>query len=69
MKPDNDDAEGFKAHSLPGDDWKACRDHVRQKLGLPAFAPKKNGGGMAAPASLAALREHIYRDEKRALSC
>ena len=35
VKPDPADREGFLTHSFAGDDWKACRDHVRKKLGLP----------------------------------
>ena len=44
-------------HSFAGDDFKACRDHVRAKLGLPE--PKKNGGGKA----WTLISEHIYLDE------
>ena len=32
---------GFRTHSHAGDDWRACRDHVKQALGLPT--------GMASP--------------------
>lgn len=31
--------DGFVAHSHAGDDWRECRDHVRRKLGLPAWEP------------------------------
>jgi putative DNA primase/helicase len=31
--------DGFLVHSYAGDDWRACRDHVRQRLGLPAWKP------------------------------
>jgi 5S rRNA maturation endonuclease (ribonuclease M5) len=58
VKLDKDDAEGFVVHSFARDDFKACRDHVRAKLGLPE--PKKNGGGKAA---WTLLSEHIYLDE------
>lgn len=58
VKLDKDDAEGFVVHSFVRDDFKACRDHVRAKLGLPE--PKKNGGGKAA---WTLLSEHIYLDE------
>ncbi|MET0706816.1 MAG: hypothetical protein ABWY82_08225, partial [Tardiphaga sp.] len=34
---------GFLAHSFSGDEPIACRDYVRERLGLPAFKP--NGGG------------------------
>ena len=27
--------EGFVVHSFAGDDWQSCRDHVRERLGLP----------------------------------
>jgi 5S rRNA maturation endonuclease (ribonuclease M5) len=46
-------------HSFAGDDWKACRDHVRTKLGLPD--PKlepKNG-----KAEWTVLDEYIYYDQ------
>jgi putative DNA primase/helicase len=61
VKLSKDDPEGFTTHSFSGDDWKACREHVRKKLGLPE--PKqKNGGGKA----WTLISEHIYRDEKGA---
>jgi hypothetical protein len=31
--------DGFLTFSHAGDDWRACRDHVRYKLGLPAWEP------------------------------
>jgi hypothetical protein len=31
--------EGFVIFSHAGDDWKLCRDHVRERLGLPARQP------------------------------
>jgi putative DNA primase/helicase len=31
--------EGFLVQSFAGDDWKDCRDFVREKLGLPAWQP------------------------------
>ena len=58
VKLDNDDAEGFVTHSFAGDDWKECRDHVRNKLGLPEFK-NNNSGGKA----WTVLSEHIYYDE------
>jgi hypothetical protein len=38
LKPDAPD--GFTVHSHAGDDPIACRDHVREKAGLPAFELK-----------------------------
>jgi putative DNA primase/helicase len=39
-----DVADGFMVHSHAGDDWQACRDYVRERLGLSPFrtgqAPK-----------------------------
>jgi hypothetical protein len=31
--------DGFMVHSHAGDDWRACRRHVRGKLGLALFKP------------------------------
>jgi hypothetical protein len=31
--------DGFVCFSHCGDDWKLCRDHVRERLGLPAWQP------------------------------
>jgi putative DNA primase/helicase len=31
--------DGFICFSHCGDDWRACRDHVRERLGLPAWQP------------------------------
>jgi putative DNA primase/helicase len=31
--------DGFLCYSHSNDDWRACRDHVRQHLGLPAWEP------------------------------
>jgi putative DNA primase/helicase len=31
--------DGFLVHSHAGDDWRACREHVRSRLGLPAWEP------------------------------
>src|SRR6516225_4424731 len=47
IKLDGAAPDGFVVHSFAGDDAIACRDHVRKKLGLPEFEPKKkraNGG-------------------------
>jgi RecA-family ATPase len=42
VKLDNAAPDGFLVHSFAGDDPIACKDYVREKLGLPAF--KSNGG-------------------------
>ena len=63
VKPAPTDREGFVAHSFAGDDWKDCRDHVRERLGLPerkSEPHKKTNGGKAAWTTLA---EHVYCDQ------
>jgi putative DNA primase/helicase len=32
-------SDGFLVFSHAGDDWRECRDHVRERLGLPAWQP------------------------------
>lgn len=61
VKPSNDDPEGFVMHSFCGDDWKACREHVRMKCGLPEpkSTKQKNGNGKA----WTTISQHIYRDK------
>jgi uncharacterized protein DUF3631/Toprim domain-containing protein len=53
---------GFVVHSFCGDDPIACRDHVRRKLGLPAFEPKSNGNSGGGAWKL--ISEHIYRTKR-----
>jgi hypothetical protein len=31
--------DGFLCHSFCGDDWKTCRDYIRQRLGMPSWEP------------------------------
>ena len=33
--------DGFLAHSFAGDDWRRCRDHVRERIGLPVYRPER----------------------------
>ena len=55
-------ARGFRLfNSFAGDDPIACRDHVRKKLGLPEFKPKKGNSKAARRRRMEILREHIYR--------
>jgi putative DNA primase/helicase len=38
---DGDAPDGFRIHTLAGDDWRACRDHVRQQLCIsPNFSTR-----------------------------
>jgi hypothetical protein len=65
VKPDQDAPDGFVVHSFAGDDPIACRDHVRERLGLPPFeAKKKNGktGGGAGGGVWTVVAEYVYRD-------
>jgi hypothetical protein len=39
VKLDAGAPDGFMCFSHAGDDWKACRDYVRSRLGLPAWQP------------------------------
>jgi len=53
--------EGFGVHSFAGDDFRECRDFVRDKLGMPAWKP--NGvKSQAQPVFVA--REYVYEDAK-----
>jgi len=36
---DPDAPGGFVVHSFAGDDWRECRDYVRERLGLADFTP------------------------------
>jgi hypothetical protein len=40
-------SDGFIAFSHSGDDWRDCRDHVRERLGLPPDAWKREPRGAA----------------------
>jgi hypothetical protein len=49
VKIDSDAPDGFVVNSFAGDDELACKDYVRERLGLPTFKP--NGGGHRASAA------------------
>ena len=36
---DANSPDGFRCHSFAGDDWRACRDYVRGRLGMPDWQP------------------------------
>src|SRR3981189_3123018 len=40
--PDPNADNGFRTHSFAGDDPLHCRDYVAQKLGLPAWQPRRS---------------------------
>jgi putative DNA primase/helicase len=39
VKLDPTAPDGFLIYSHANDDWRVCRDHVRERLGLPAWEP------------------------------
>ncbi len=53
--------DGFTVVSFAGDDWQACKDHVRQRLGLRAF-DKGNSAPPPRPAA-APAREVAGQDD------
>ena len=50
---------GFVVHSFAGDDPIVCKDHVRQKLGLPSFQP---GNSQSRP-SRTVVKTYDYTDD------
>ncbi len=49
VKPSGTAPEGLLVYSFAGDDWQTCLDHVRDRLGLPAWQPERRGNGHASP--------------------
>jgi putative DNA primase/helicase len=39
VRPQPSAPDGFLVYSHAGDDWRECRDYVRERLGLPAWQP------------------------------
>jgi hypothetical protein len=74
VKPDEDAPDGFVVFSFAGDDPIACRDYVRDRLGLPKWKP--NGAGTAKKATKATgtaaaakpysptVATFVYRDQE-----
>jgi hypothetical protein len=54
--------DGFVIHSFAGDDAIACRDYVRDRLGLPAFEAKKKKANGKPNGKWSPLAEYVYRD-------
>ncbi len=57
--------DGFCVHSFAGDDAMACRDHVRARLGLPAWAPS-SGNLTSLPLPVFVATKPSEVDERRA---
>lgn len=61
--------DGFRVHSFASDDWRVCRDHVRERVGLPPWRPR-NSNQACAPkhASLrqlvASANDEVNRTER-----
>ena len=47
--------DDFVVYSHAGNDWRDCRDYVRQRLGLPAWQPGGGRDRSVAPSRLAAF--------------
>src|SRR5215813_12641509 len=60
VKLDSKAPDGFVVHSFAGDDPITCHDHVRAKLGLSTFKPKKKTKGASKPWSPVITR-YVYR--------
>jgi hypothetical protein len=56
--------DGFVIHSFADDDAIACRDHVRDKLGLGPFEPKKKKANSKGNGKWSPLAEYVYRNER-----
>jgi hypothetical protein len=57
--------DGFVVHSFADDDAIACRDYVRDRLGLPPFeAKKKKANGKANGKWSPPLAEYVYRNAR-----
>ena len=61
IKVDAGAPDGFVVHSFANDDAITCRDHVRQKLGLSEFEPKKKKANGGAKPYSATIARYTYR--------
>ncbi len=43
---DANSPDGFRCHSFAGDDFKLCRDHVRERLAMPGWRPGASGAAL-----------------------
>jgi putative DNA primase/helicase len=62
VRPSATAPEGFTVHSHAGDDWKVCRDYVRERLGMPAFEPGRRGSGSVRPARIGQPADQFGED-------
>lgn len=62
VRLDDKAPDGFVVDSFAGDDWQACKDHVRDRAGLPAFEPQQPAimrGTLGRP-----VASYDYHDEE-----
>jgi hypothetical protein len=62
VKLDASAPDGFLVHSFSGDDAFACRDHVRERLNIPAFKPNGDGRRQTNGASFNIVAAYDYVD-------
>jgi hypothetical protein len=60
--------DGFLTHSFAGDDFKACRDYVRERLGLPRQRDNVTGDSYSRPET-SRRREVLSDDRRQRLVC
>jgi putative DNA primase/helicase len=67
VRPTADQPDGFVVHSFAGDDPIACKDHVRGKLGLPAFKPNGGNGHRRSDNAIAdmVMRAAMAQDDSK----
>jgi putative DNA primase/helicase len=54
--------DGFRCYSFAGDDWRQCRDHVRQALGLIAWHPRRPRSAPFRPTRVLTPSDYSARD-------
>src|SRR5687768_11210859 len=65
VKLADDKLGGFVVHSFAGEDPLRLKHYVRQRLGLPGWEPRSNGGGQKAfGAGSRTVAEYVYKDEQ-----
>jgi putative DNA primase/helicase len=66
---DTNASDGFRCHSFAGDDWRKCRDYVRERLGLPDWQPSASKISAPRPRRVIAAQitdtEHDGADRER----
>jgi hypothetical protein len=59
-------SDGFIAYSHAGDDWQACRDYVRARLGLSPFKPGNALGRLPPPRAAKADDDEVSDNRETA---